>query len=108
MSVAGIPVVAKNGVHLDMQITNLVFTQDNVLRDTRHERAGIGRAIHNSAIDQNMGERSVGLNKPEQMAITQTMAIRANAHFGRLRGRAGAIGLFLLFFRHRNQRDALE
>jgi hypothetical protein len=30
----GIPVVAKNGVHLDMQITSLVFTQDNTLRDT--------------------------------------------------------------------------
>jgi len=34
MKVAGIPVVAKNGVHLDMQITSLVFTQDNTLRDT--------------------------------------------------------------------------
>jgi hypothetical protein len=30
----GIPVVAKNGVHLDMQISSLVFTQDNVMRDT--------------------------------------------------------------------------
>lgn len=30
----GIPVVAKNGVHLDMQITSLVFTQDNMMRDT--------------------------------------------------------------------------
>jgi len=31
---AGIPVVARLGVHLDMQITTLVFTQDNVNRDT--------------------------------------------------------------------------
>jgi len=30
----GIPVVAKNGVHLDMQITSLSFTQDNTMRDT--------------------------------------------------------------------------
>lgn len=30
----GIPVVARLGVHLDMQITTLVFTQDNVNRDT--------------------------------------------------------------------------
>jgi hypothetical protein len=30
----GIPVVAKTGVHLDMQITSLVFTQDNMMRDT--------------------------------------------------------------------------
>jgi hypothetical protein len=30
---AGIPVVARLGVHLDMQITSLVFTQDNVMRD---------------------------------------------------------------------------
>lgn len=30
----GLPVVAKNGVHLDMQISSLVFTQDNVMRDT--------------------------------------------------------------------------
>lgn len=30
----GIPVVAKNGVHLDMQVSSLVFTQDNVMRDT--------------------------------------------------------------------------
>jgi len=29
----GIPVVAKTGVHLDMQITTLVFTQDNQMRD---------------------------------------------------------------------------
>lgn len=34
MKFAGIPVVAKNGVHLDMQITSLVFTQDNTLRST--------------------------------------------------------------------------
>jgi hypothetical protein len=34
MKLAGIPVVAKNGVHLDMQITSLVFTQDNQMRDT--------------------------------------------------------------------------
>src|SRR5262245_55449217 len=32
MKVAGIPVVAKMGVHLDMQITSLVFTQDNQMR----------------------------------------------------------------------------
>ena len=30
----GIPVAAKNGVHLDMQISSLVFTQDNQMRDT--------------------------------------------------------------------------
>jgi hypothetical protein len=30
----GIPVVARLGIHLDMQITDLVFTQDNVNRDT--------------------------------------------------------------------------
>jgi hypothetical protein len=30
----GIPVVTKNGVHLDMQITKLVFSQDNQMRDT--------------------------------------------------------------------------
>ena len=29
----GIPVVARLGVHLDMQITNLTFTQDNTNRD---------------------------------------------------------------------------
>ena len=29
----GIPVIAKNGVHLDMQINTLVFTQDNIMRD---------------------------------------------------------------------------
>lgn len=34
MKFAGIPVVARLGVHLDMQITMLVFTQDNVNRDT--------------------------------------------------------------------------
>jgi hypothetical protein len=34
LKVAGIPVVAKTGVHLDMQITTLVFTQDNQMRDT--------------------------------------------------------------------------
>src|SRR5262245_2411911 len=27
--IAGVPVVAKTSVHLDMQITGLVFTQDN-------------------------------------------------------------------------------
>jgi hypothetical protein len=32
--IAGIPVVARLGVHLDMQITSLVFTQDNMMRDT--------------------------------------------------------------------------
>jgi hypothetical protein len=34
LSVAGIPVVAKNFIHLDMQITALTFTQDNQNRDT--------------------------------------------------------------------------
>jgi hypothetical protein len=34
MALAGIPVVAKTGVHLDMQVTSLVFTQDNQMRDT--------------------------------------------------------------------------
>lgn len=34
MKFAGLPIVAKNGVHLDMQITSLVFTQDNQMRDT--------------------------------------------------------------------------
>jgi hypothetical protein len=29
LSVAGIPVVSKNFVHVDMQITSLTFTQDN-------------------------------------------------------------------------------
>jgi hypothetical protein len=33
LKVTGIPVVAKNGVHLDMQINTLVFTQDNIMRD---------------------------------------------------------------------------
>jgi hypothetical protein len=33
MAFAGIPVVAKTSVNLDMQITNLVFTQDNQMRD---------------------------------------------------------------------------
>ena len=31
---AGVPVVAKSGVHLDMQITSLTFTQDNNMRNT--------------------------------------------------------------------------
>jgi hypothetical protein len=30
---AGVPVVAKSGVHLDMQVTSLTFTQDNNLRN---------------------------------------------------------------------------
>lgn len=34
MKITGIPVVAKNGVHLDMQITSLIFTQDNTMRKT--------------------------------------------------------------------------
>lgn len=34
LSVAGIPVVSKNFVHLDMQITSLSFTQDSQNRDT--------------------------------------------------------------------------
>jgi hypothetical protein len=33
LSVAGIPVVSKNFVHLDMQITSLTFTQDNQNRN---------------------------------------------------------------------------
>lgn len=33
MSVAGIPVISKNFIHLDMQITSLTFTQDNQNRD---------------------------------------------------------------------------
>jgi len=32
-SVAGIPVVSKNFIHLDMQITSLTFTQDNQNRE---------------------------------------------------------------------------
>jgi hypothetical protein len=34
LQVAGIPVVAKTSVSLDMQITSLVFSQDNQMRDT--------------------------------------------------------------------------
>ena len=34
LSVAGIPVVSKNFIHLDMQITTLTFTQDNQNRNT--------------------------------------------------------------------------
>jgi hypothetical protein len=34
LKLAGVPVVAKTGVHLDMQITSLVFAQDNQMRDT--------------------------------------------------------------------------
>jgi hypothetical protein len=34
LKLTGIPVTAKNGVHLDMQITSLRFTQDNQMRDT--------------------------------------------------------------------------
>ena len=34
MKLAGVPVVAKTSVNLDMQITSLVFTQDNQMRDT--------------------------------------------------------------------------
>jgi hypothetical protein len=33
MALSGIPVVARLGVHLDMQITSLVFVQDNANRD---------------------------------------------------------------------------
>ncbi len=33
LSVAGIPVVSKNFVHVDMQITSLTFTQDNQNRE---------------------------------------------------------------------------
>jgi hypothetical protein len=33
LSVAGIPVVSKNFIHLDMQITSLTFTQDNQNRE---------------------------------------------------------------------------
>ncbi|WP_373652555.1 MULTISPECIES: hypothetical protein [unclassified Schlesneria] len=34
MKLAGVPVVAKTSVNLDMQITSLIFTQDNQMRDT--------------------------------------------------------------------------
>jgi hypothetical protein len=34
LQITGIPVVARLGVHLDMQITDLTFTQDNTNRDT--------------------------------------------------------------------------
>lgn len=34
MSVTGIPVISKNFIHLDMQITSLSFTQDSQNRDT--------------------------------------------------------------------------
>jgi citrate lyase gamma subunit len=34
MALSGVPVVTKNSVHLDMQITSLVFTQDSQMRDT--------------------------------------------------------------------------
>jgi low affinity Fe/Cu permease len=34
MKFTGVPVVAKTSVHVDMQITSLVFTQDNQMRDT--------------------------------------------------------------------------
>jgi hypothetical protein len=34
LQITGIPVVARLGVHLDMQITDLTFTQDNANRDT--------------------------------------------------------------------------
>jgi hypothetical protein len=34
LSVAGIPVISKNFIHLDMQITSLTFTQDNQNRET--------------------------------------------------------------------------
>ena len=34
LKLAGIPVVAKTSVNLDMQITSLVFTQDSQMRDT--------------------------------------------------------------------------
>lgn len=34
MMFTGVPVVARTSVHLDMQITSLVFTQDNQMRDT--------------------------------------------------------------------------
>lgn len=34
MSVTGIPVISKNFIHLDMQITSLSFTQDNQNRET--------------------------------------------------------------------------
>lgn len=41
MKLAGVPVVAKTGVHLDMQITSLVFTQDNQMRDTLKVSIGL-------------------------------------------------------------------
>jgi hypothetical protein len=33
IGLTGVPVVSRNGVHLDMQITSLVFRQDNQTRD---------------------------------------------------------------------------
>jgi hypothetical protein len=34
MQLSGVPVATKSSVHLDMQITSLVFTQDSQMRDT--------------------------------------------------------------------------
>jgi hypothetical protein len=34
MALAGVPVIYSNGVHLDMQFTSLVFSQDNTQRET--------------------------------------------------------------------------
>jgi hypothetical protein len=34
MALSGVPVVTRSSVHLDMQVTSLVFTQDSQMRDT--------------------------------------------------------------------------
>ena len=41
LKLAGIPVVAKTSVNLDMQITSLVFTQDNQMRDVLKVTIGL-------------------------------------------------------------------
>jgi hypothetical protein len=41
MKFTGIPVVTKTSVNLDMQITSLVFTQDNQMRDTLRVTLGL-------------------------------------------------------------------
>src|ERR1041385_932808 len=41
LKLAGIPVVAKTSVNLDMQITSLVFTQDSQMRDVLKVTIGL-------------------------------------------------------------------
>lgn len=41
IGLSGIPVVSRSSVHLDMQITSLVFTQDNQWRDTLRVSIGL-------------------------------------------------------------------